>query len=290
MTATMEPAQPPAIAYDEREELFREAAALGNLKTVLHYLQAGVNPNARNKLNGMTPLHWAAQRGHLEIVEALLRHGADPALADAKGRAPHALAKKPDVLAALGAAVPADLAPNEAAAELPIQPNYLREPDLAKTWLAPNELPPGAAPVILKEADRPVPKPETVVVAGPAAAAAAVAAPAPPAPTAAAAEPLELIVVDHTSGDYLGAVLVDRDLPIVGAVELVRQELLAPREAIAGRVFRVREHRGRDAMLPVPTTQFRRYSVGQFWGNGEEFRIETVTAGDLEAKVSLGCS
>ncbi|KNE69152.1 hypothetical protein AMAG_19966 [Allomyces macrogynus ATCC 38327] len=52
----------PPIIYDEREELLREAAALGNAKALTFYLTAGVSPNAQNKINGWTPLHWAAQR------------------------------------------------------------------------------------------------------------------------------------------------------------------------------------------------------------------------------------
>jgi hypothetical protein len=36
---------------DEREESLREVAALGNIKAVNHYIHAGVNVNAANKMN-----------------------------------------------------------------------------------------------------------------------------------------------------------------------------------------------------------------------------------------------
>jgi hypothetical protein len=36
---------------DEREESLREVAALGNIKAVTHYIHAGVNVNATNKMN-----------------------------------------------------------------------------------------------------------------------------------------------------------------------------------------------------------------------------------------------
>ena len=33
----------------------------------------------------MTALHWAAQRGHIDVCHCLLAHGANPALANARG-------------------------------------------------------------------------------------------------------------------------------------------------------------------------------------------------------------
>lgn len=37
---------------DQREEGLREVCALGNIKAVQHYIQAGVNLNSQNKMNG----------------------------------------------------------------------------------------------------------------------------------------------------------------------------------------------------------------------------------------------
>jgi len=47
-------------------------------------LDAGANPNVRNKLGG-TPLMWAASYGQNEAVQLLLSKGADPRIKDADG-------------------------------------------------------------------------------------------------------------------------------------------------------------------------------------------------------------
>ena len=66
---------------------------MGNLKAVLHFLAAGVNPSAANKLNQWTPLHWAATRGHMAIVDVLLRNGASKSAKSNKGQRPCDMAK-----------------------------------------------------------------------------------------------------------------------------------------------------------------------------------------------------
>ena len=48
----------------------------GSAETVTALLKAGANPNARNG-GGATPLHFAAGAAHTEAVEALLQAGAD---------------------------------------------------------------------------------------------------------------------------------------------------------------------------------------------------------------------
>ena len=53
------------------------AAMDGHLATVQRWLGAGVDPNATHELlAGWTPLHYAAQLGHVAIIGSLLDHGA----------------------------------------------------------------------------------------------------------------------------------------------------------------------------------------------------------------------
>lgn len=44
--------------------------------------------------DGMTPLHKAASESKIEVVEVLLKYGADKALKDKHGRTPKDLAKE----------------------------------------------------------------------------------------------------------------------------------------------------------------------------------------------------
>ena len=52
------------------------AAQNGHLATAEVLLRAGISRDARTKVD-RTPLHVAAQEGHAEVVELLLRNGAD---------------------------------------------------------------------------------------------------------------------------------------------------------------------------------------------------------------------
>jgi cytohesin len=54
-----------------------KAAENGDLIKVQTALEKGGNPNAKDKY-GLTPLHHAVFRGHVEIVKILLERGADP--------------------------------------------------------------------------------------------------------------------------------------------------------------------------------------------------------------------
>ena len=66
------------LAYPPSEPPLLEAAKDGDTKAVEELLTsaAGADVNATDK-DGYTPLHWAALRGHTEIVQALLEAGAD---------------------------------------------------------------------------------------------------------------------------------------------------------------------------------------------------------------------
>lgn len=100
-----------AVDVDEdglgsRACLLHYPAANGNLEMVNYLLEVlkaqspetpstnGVNGHERvvirltnhQNVSGNTPLHWAALNGHLEVVHALVRHGADPTIVNGAGR------------------------------------------------------------------------------------------------------------------------------------------------------------------------------------------------------------
>ena len=57
------------------------AADMGHLEVLDLLLKNGSNVNIKDE-NGLTPLLWAADRGHVECVKALLTHSADVNSAD----------------------------------------------------------------------------------------------------------------------------------------------------------------------------------------------------------------
>jgi ankyrin repeat protein len=83
---------PTTIAVlDAHPDLVNQRGALGDsgLRTALHFgvgheavvralLERGADPNIRDEGDHAYPLHFAAERGHLTIVELLVQHGADP--------------------------------------------------------------------------------------------------------------------------------------------------------------------------------------------------------------------
>eukprot|EP01045_Picozoa_sp_COSAG04_P021598 COSAG04_NODE_2341_length_4295_cov_5.618061_3_plen_810_part_00 len=67
----------------------RDAAMACDLSAVNELLEAGVDPNSpRERLADWTPLHYAAQLGHTEIIDTLLDHGAEPRPRDRDGQTP----------------------------------------------------------------------------------------------------------------------------------------------------------------------------------------------------------
>lgn len=114
------------------EEKLRESACVGDLETLQILLQKGVDVNAMHDINGWTALHWAAKRGHRDIVETLLAHGADLSLRNKNKDTALSLCSNPEVRKILHKGVDEDMSaelPTES--RLPIIPNYLRNPPLA---------------------------------------------------------------------------------------------------------------------------------------------------------------
>ncbi|KAJ1719309.1 hypothetical protein LPJ53_005905, partial [Coemansia erecta] len=133
--------------FDEREEVFREMAALGNLKAVVSFLRSGINVNGQNKMNGWTALHWACTRSYSQIVETLIRAGTDPSIRNKKGERPIDVCKEDSVkelfrLCMSDEDVDAALKSEK---DTPLQnasfvPNYIANPDLSKAWDSPDNV------------------------------------------------------------------------------------------------------------------------------------------------------
>lgn len=94
----------------------------------------------RAKTTCRTALHWAAHRGNANIVSTLLRSGADPTLKTNKGQTALDLgAKHEEVVDILKNAMNDAEVSVGPEPELPIVPTYMKNPDLEKTWLMPEE-------------------------------------------------------------------------------------------------------------------------------------------------------
>ncbi|XP_067006368.1 ankyrin repeat domain-containing protein 40 [Anabrus simplex] len=109
------------------EEELREASCIGDIEAVQDILGAGINVNAKHEINGWTPLHWAAKRGHKAIVNLLLVHGADPTVITNKNETPAALCTVPEICQLLEPGV--STVPSQPTS-LPITPHYLKHPPL----------------------------------------------------------------------------------------------------------------------------------------------------------------
>lgn len=85
-------------------------------------------------------MHWAAHRGHVNVITALLKSGADPLIKTNKGQTALDLAANHEeavsILRSAVGDVDVTVGPEPA---LPIVPTYIQNPDLEKTWLMPDE-------------------------------------------------------------------------------------------------------------------------------------------------------
>ena len=71
-----------------------DAATEGRLPLVMMLLSVGAEMGADTTYLARTPLHYAALRGHRDVVQVLLAAGADPTVADAEGLTPAAVARR----------------------------------------------------------------------------------------------------------------------------------------------------------------------------------------------------
>lgn len=70
------------------------ASATGRADAVSLLLRAGASPHTKSGRQGQTPLHGAAQGGHLDVVELLVRHGASLLVETNEGFTAAALAQR----------------------------------------------------------------------------------------------------------------------------------------------------------------------------------------------------
>lgn len=85
------------MAKDENGmTLLHWAADRGHQEIARYLLEQKLDVNARDS-EGQTALHYAASCGHLEVVRVLLDHGGDPTIQDAEGLQPEECAEETDV-------------------------------------------------------------------------------------------------------------------------------------------------------------------------------------------------
>ena len=68
--------------------LLHHAARNGRSDIVEMLIRAGANPDVQNVKELDTPLHYVALHGHTDMVELLLRLGANPHAKNADGKTP----------------------------------------------------------------------------------------------------------------------------------------------------------------------------------------------------------
>ncbi|KAJ1901513.1 hypothetical protein LPJ66_000736 [Kickxella alabastrina] len=130
--------------FDEREEDFREMAAMGNIKAVTAYLRSGIQVDHQNKMNGWTALHWACARGHLKVADMLIRAGANLHIKNAKSQRPVDICKTDELRELFGFHMGSPemeescRASSVIMSEQSFVPNYMNNPDFSKAWGVPD--------------------------------------------------------------------------------------------------------------------------------------------------------
>ncbi|KND03736.1 uncharacterized protein SPPG_01194 [Spizellomyces punctatus DAOM BR117] len=237
---------------DAREEALREAAAVGNAKVVQHYLTAGVNVDAQNRVNKWTALHWAAQRSHPDIVRILLDHGADTDLQNTKGQKAADIAKGAEVRQLL------NVSPEEESVEESntpkFVPSYLAAPAFDTLYSVPLDQQPSFA----SSAATPV---QSSPVSN---------RPPPPVDQAPVQAKIsetekELLVYRSTrdESNLLGAIFVPSSSTLSDTVTQIKNEI----DDIASE-FTLRRHTGTHS-IPINSKQMQARTLQHFHGNDD---------------------
>ncbi|XP_078379610.1 ankyrin repeat domain-containing protein 40-like [Oculina patagonica] len=111
----------------ELEERLRELCCIGDERNAKLLIERGVSINTANAMNGWTPLHWAAKRGHASIVKYLVEQGADATALTSKGETAAQLSSDTGIKQMLGEGN--SMGQSTVTETLPIVPNYLRNPE-----------------------------------------------------------------------------------------------------------------------------------------------------------------
>jgi ankyrin repeat protein len=138
-----------------REEQLREAASMGNVRAVTHLLSMGVDVNACNNVNGWNSLHWAAKRGHVDVVRILLMYGARKDIQTKKGETCADLTKNQEIRRMLG--LEESVGDEDLESKNTFVPNYIQNPDHMKLWSLPDEVEsPAIKPMDSQNSSKPV--------------------------------------------------------------------------------------------------------------------------------------
>ncbi|MGO9316295.1 MAG: ankyrin repeat domain-containing protein [Terracidiphilus sp.] len=112
------------------------AVKADNTTEAINLIGKGVDPNSRTSPKGWSVLHYAAMNGNVEIVQALLKAGADPNYAGTKDGQATSAARTPLDLAQGMMNIVSGIQPSEI--EGVLRQNGLDDPALLKSAKDPN--------------------------------------------------------------------------------------------------------------------------------------------------------
>ena len=117
-------------------ESLMAAIKADNTTEVIKLIAKGADANSRTTPKGWSALHYAAMNGNVEIVQALLKAGADPNYAGTRDGQPNSAVRMPVDLAQGMLDVVNEIQPSERETEL--RKNGLDDPALLKSAKDPN--------------------------------------------------------------------------------------------------------------------------------------------------------